>query len=242
MHPDGIDVDRRQPGRRLDPELDAGGRRPRPMGRGDVLEQDRRVRRLAVEWQRAGLGEAQGSEIVDEPLQHPRLLEDRADVGRVGRVDPVEQGLEVALDHRERGSELVGDVGEEAAARRILRLEPCGHRVEGPAQASHLASALVIGDPNGVVGSLDPPGGIDELRERSPDAARDADADDQRDDPDDEHDEPGGPRQVRERPLCRCRSQQPRQQPQDEHADRDDQRRHERDEAPEAAAHATAVP
>ena len=48
----------------------------------------------------------------------------------VGRVDAVEDRLEVALDDRHRRAELVADVGEQAATLAFVGLEPSHHRVE----------------------------------------------------------------------------------------------------------------
>ena len=71
-----------------------------------------------------------GPQVVDEPLEHPGLLEDRGQVRLVGRIDAIEDGLEVAGDDREWRAQLVADVREERPPLFLVRLEPGGHGVE----------------------------------------------------------------------------------------------------------------
>ena len=67
-----------------------------------------------MELERPGLGLGHRAQVVDEPAEDPGLLEDRREVLGVGRVDPVDERLDVALDHRQRRSQLVADVGHAA--------------------------------------------------------------------------------------------------------------------------------
>ena len=65
------------------------------------------------------------------------VVEQHRQVGVVARVDAVELGLDLALQHGERCAELVGDVGEETPARLLRRLEPARHLVEGSPERAH---------------------------------------------------------------------------------------------------------
>jgi hypothetical protein len=53
-------------------------------------------------------------------------------VRRIGRVDPVDDRLEVALDDGQRRAQLVADLGEEVAALALVGLEPGGPRCRRP--------------------------------------------------------------------------------------------------------------
>src|SRR5712691_7234006 len=83
----------------------------------------------------------------------------------VGGMDAVEDGLDIPLDDRERGPELVTHVGEEPAPLLFASLETCAHGVEGASERAHFARAA-YGDARREVARLDPPGGPDEVAER----------------------------------------------------------------------------
>ena len=130
---------------------------------GDDLPRDRGdVGGLAVERERAGVGEGQRPEVVEEAGHHRRLGEQRRDVVLVDRVDAVDHGLEAALDDRERRPQLVGDVGEHRATVVARPVESLGHRVErareaadGPRAAGlHPDAGLAVGEAIGRVGDL----------------------------------------------------------------------------------------
>ena len=74
--PDRIDVQQRQVV--VDPGLDGDARRlgRRPEGGCHLRGEDGDVGRLAVERQAAGFGQRERPQVVDEPRQHPRLVED----------------------------------------------------------------------------------------------------------------------------------------------------------------------
>ncbi len=128
-----------------------------------------------MERQRARLAQGQGPEVVHEPSEDPGLFQDRPEMDLVGRVDAIEDRLDVALDDGERRPELVGHVGEQAASLGLIRLEPCGHRVEAagevPDRVRHRADRI---DPGGVVARLDARCLFDQVVEdgaRAPDGA-----------------------------------------------------------------------
>ena len=78
--------------------------------------------------QAAGVAEGERPEVLDEPVQRSGLIEQPNEVGVVARMDTVELGLDLATQHRERRPQLVGHVGEEAAASLLRCLElarPC---------------------------------------------------------------------------------------------------------------------
>ena len=75
----------------------AAQRREAPWAATASSRERREVRRLAVERQRAGLGERQRPEVVEQPVHHRGLGEERREVVLVHRVDAVDHGLEAAL-------------------------------------------------------------------------------------------------------------------------------------------------
>ena len=82
-----------------------------------------------------GLGQGERPQVVDQPAEDARLVEDRAPrCVRVGRIDAVDDRLEVALDDGQRRPQLVADVGEQRPALALVGLEPLGHRVEADVQ------------------------------------------------------------------------------------------------------------
>ena len=92
-----------------------------------------------MERQAAALREGDGPEVVDEPAEDPRLLEDRAQMCLVDLVDAVEHRLDVSLDDRERRPQLVADVGQERPSLRLIRLEAGDHLVEAAGEIAHRA-------------------------------------------------------------------------------------------------------
>ena len=148
-------------------ELDPGRRGDRLERANDVGDEDVRVGRFGVERERARLGQRERAQVVDEPAEHARLVEHDLDVGRIGRVDPVHDRLEVALDDGQRRPQLVADLGEEVAALALVGLEAGGHRVEAGHELAGRAAALARGpDADRVVAGFDPAGGVDQLVER----------------------------------------------------------------------------
>ena len=182
--PDRIDVERaagrRRPrSRRSTPAAAAAGRE----GRRDVGDEDAEVGRLAMERQGARLGQGERPEVLDQPIEDPRLLEDRRQVGLVGRMDAVEDRLDAALDDGERRPQLVGDVGEERPALGLVGLEPGGHRVEAAGEgADRRRDGPTVSTRARVVAGLDPRRLIDEGVEDRPGAADRAGRPDEADD------------------------------------------------------------
>src|SRR5258706_13287097 len=84
-----------------------------------------------MQGERASLRERQGAQIVDQPREHARLVEDRLEMLRVCGVHAVKERLEIALHDRERRPELVGHVGQQPAALALAALETTRKRIEG---------------------------------------------------------------------------------------------------------------
>ena len=163
----------------------AAGRRPSRSGTSSV---DRRPARLGDRRERAGdVGDEQrrGRSARGGAAACP--ASDRATVRRssisrpstrvssriaarcvgVGRVDAVDERLDVALDHRQRGAQLVADVGQQRAALALVGLEPGGHRVEAAGQLEQLGRpAIRLLDPDRVVAGLDPARRVGQLGDR----------------------------------------------------------------------------
>ena len=81
-------------------ELDARARGSCQLleGPSDLGRHDRQVGRLAMERQRAGLGQAERPQVLDQAGEHAGLLEDRSEMLRVRRVDAIDDRFDVALD------------------------------------------------------------------------------------------------------------------------------------------------
>ena len=129
-HAHRVDLDRLHAGRRIDGDAHPPRARVAGKGRGDVARELAGVDRLFLQLQRAALRQGERSEILDEPRQHVRLLEQHLQLRLVARIDTVQQAFELSLDDGERRPQLVRDVGHEIAPQPIVLLKPLGHRVE----------------------------------------------------------------------------------------------------------------
>src|SRR5512132_2858497 len=94
-----------------------------------------------MQGERAGLRERQRAEVINEPREHARLVEDRLEVCRVSRIHAVEERLEIALHDREWCAQLVRHVGEQATTLALAAFQTTGHRVEGCRERPKLARA-----------------------------------------------------------------------------------------------------
>ena len=97
--PHRVYVDDRQVARRGVGQRHAGGRRGGPERADRVGDEQVERGRFAVEGERAGLGQGQRPEVVDQSFHEPGLIEDRGQVRLVGRVDAIHDRLEIAGDH-----------------------------------------------------------------------------------------------------------------------------------------------
>ena len=165
--PDRIDVDQRQVALDGGRQLHAGRGRRRLEGPNDVDDQELGIGRLAVEGERARLGQGHRAQVVDQPGENARLVEDDGEVRRVGRIDAIDDRLEVPLDDGQRRPELVADLGQQGPSLALVGLEPGGHRVEADDQLADRAEAARLGpDPDVVPALLDRAGGLHEFVER----------------------------------------------------------------------------
>jgi len=71
------------------------------------------------------------------------MTRDWLEVLPIGRVHPVEQRLDVALDHGERGPQLMRHVGQRRLALLLHLLESAAHRVERAGQRADFARTLL---------------------------------------------------------------------------------------------------
>jgi hypothetical protein len=164
-NPDGVDLQLGDAGSGAPAERHASTGSPGGEGRHRVLGERRRLHRLAVEAEHAGLRGGEGLQVVKEPRHHRRLLEDGAEVGLIGGIKPVEHPLDGTADHRQRRAQLVGDVGEQGAALLLVRLQARGHLVERLGQAAHLLRTPGL-DAGGVVTARDPVGRLHDVADR----------------------------------------------------------------------------
>ena len=120
-----------------------------------------------MEGQGPGLGQGDRPEVLDEPAEDQCLVEDRREVLRVGRVDPVDDRLDVAANDRQGRAQLMAHIGEQRAPLAFVRLEALGHRVEACRELDELPGASPRPrDPHRVVAVGDPAGGLHELVDR----------------------------------------------------------------------------
>ena len=152
-----------------------------------VVGQERNVRRFLLQAHHTALGVRERTEILDQPREHPRLLEHLANLLVVSRIHAVEHALEASLDHGQRRPQLMRDVGQQVPALTVLLLEPRRHPVEGSRNDAEKWRAA-LDDACAVVPVGDAVGRSDDLPERQADAAHRHDEEHQ---DDGEHDEDG---------------------------------------------------
>jgi len=101
-----------------------------------VGDEGSRMGALVVEGEAAGVGQGQRVQVVDEASEELGLLQQRGEVALVAGVDAVHLGLDAGLEHGQRGSQLVGDVGQEPPALLLGDGQPGRHVVEGGRQGT----------------------------------------------------------------------------------------------------------
>jgi hypothetical protein len=110
--------------------------------RDDLGEQRRRVDRLRVQPQRAGVGEGEVLQVVDDVLQVDGLFEQRVDQFVVEPADAVLGRFQPAADVAQRRAQLVRDVADHRLAGLLEPLAAGGHGVErGPEPGDLVAAA-----------------------------------------------------------------------------------------------------
>ena len=95
------------------------------------------IGRFSLEFQSARLGERERAKILDEARQQMRFSEHLTELPLVARIHTVDQPFELALDDRQRSSELVRHIGHQIAADTIVILQPACHRVERPRETAN---------------------------------------------------------------------------------------------------------
>ena len=126
----GLDRCRLQPGLEAHP---GGGEAGFPViGRGGGNHGE--IAWFQAQLERRRLGRGQRLQVIDHPAQPQYLLVQRGGLLGGVRHDPVQQRLGVGLQHRDRGPQLMGDVGDEITPQLLLGAEGVGHLVEGNRQ------------------------------------------------------------------------------------------------------------
>ena len=118
------------------------------------------------------------AQIVEQARHHLGLLQKGRELVVVARVDAIEHRLDIALDDRQGRAKLVGDVGEERAALRLILPEPFRHPVKRHTEVAHFRLARRL-DSHAVVPGGDPVGrghDVGHRRDRPTHAAADVDA------------------------------------------------------------------
>ena len=147
-----------------------------------VVDQVRGLDLREVERQRTGLGEGDGPKVVDQPVDEQRLVPERREVRVVARAKPIEHALEPAPDDRQRGPQLMADVGEQRPAALVRCREALGEGVQRTGSRPKLTWPA-LGNANLVVADREPVGGRQQVRDGGGDAPRAAAERDQQDRP-----------------------------------------------------------
>ena len=198
--PDRVNVEKREIVWCIEDERDALALRRGPERFDRFPEQNVRIGRLAVEWQFSGLGKRNGPQVLDQPLEDARFLDQPGNVLVIGFVDPVGNGFQVAPQDRQWRPQFVTDVGQERATLVLIRGQTGRHRIEGPGQFAELAGTPIdLGYPCRVIARFDPSCGIDQRPDRRCQAAEPAHQSDDGEDQDDERDAREWPRQDADR-------------------------------------------
>ena len=120
--------------------------------------------------QLSGVAQRERPQVFDEAIQRAGVVEQHRQMCVVARMDAVELGLDLALQHGERCAQLVGDVGEETPARLLRGLEPARHLVEGSPEGAH--SSRAGGSHTGViVPAAEALGAVEQVADRACQAA-----------------------------------------------------------------------
>ena len=150
----GVDAGRREPSLQGDPgRLELPGQ---AVGGGGG--QAGQVAGAPGQVQGGGVGGGQVLQVADHAGQPQHLIAQRRQLVRGGLGDPVEQGLVPGLQDRDRGAQLVRDVGDQVAAQLVLPVQGVGHLVERGGQLAQLGRAGDRADPGGAFAASHGPG------------------------------------------------------------------------------------
>ena len=116
---------------------------------------------------------ARGLKVADHARQAQHLVAQRGELVRGGLGGTVGQCLVAGLQDRDRGAQLVGDVGDQVAAQLLLPVQGVGHLVERGRQLTYLTGRSDRADPGGALATSHRPGHGDDLLDRAGDPAGD---------------------------------------------------------------------
>ena len=137
-------------------------------GEGDARRRDHAgdIDGRPVQGERVLLDQGQIPEVLRKPLQPPDLGLDRRQALLAGD-NVVGEGLGVELQGRQRGTHLVGEIGQQLAACSFGVREPVAHPLEAGPQTCHLVTERVGAEPDGVPACGDRVGCGRQLLDRS---------------------------------------------------------------------------
>ena len=104
----------------------------------DVTRDIGEVDRFALEPELRRFGGGERLDVLNDPREPKHLLVQRAQPLGRRLLDPVDQLLELTLGDRERGSQLVRDIGGERPPQRVLTLDRLRHPVKGARELTQL--------------------------------------------------------------------------------------------------------
>ena len=116
-----------------------------------------------------GIRRGQRLQVADHTGQPQHLVAQRSQLvgGWLGH--PVQQRLVPGLQHRDRGAQLVCDVGDQIPAQLLLPVHRAGHLIEGGRQLAQLTRRADLAGPRGAVAGRHRPGHRDQPGDRAGD-------------------------------------------------------------------------
>ena len=118
-----------------------------------------------------GVGVGEGVEVIDESSQAQHVVVHVDEPFEGGCGDAVDDLLAVALQHRERGAQLVGEIGDDVASGGLVGLQPLGHVIERSGEFTQFTGCVVMARPSGRVTPADEAGGVGDPSQRADDAS-----------------------------------------------------------------------
>ncbi len=143
----------------------------------DVTRDVGEVDSFALEPELRGFGGCERLDVLNDPREPKHLLMQRAQPLGRRLADPVDQLLELTLRDRERGSQLVRDVGRERPPQRVLALDRLSHPVKRARELTQLRRLTDTPRPRRAIARRDRPRRPGDLAQRQRDPPRDEQSD-----------------------------------------------------------------
>ena len=114
----------------FDVQGDPRARRVGAVRFGELSHDHSRITRPALQQEVPGLRKCEELQVAGDPLHTPRLVEHEPAECRVIETETIVRSFDPTADVRERAAQLVGDIAEQASARRFVSGDFAGHAIE----------------------------------------------------------------------------------------------------------------